>query len=127
VVYRLRAPNRMAYRTRRSQEVVVGKAQWFRTTDSPWTRSPYGSGIPFSVRAWFRWTPYARAVRELRRDRRTTELALMDPATPVWLRLVVDNHTGRVLRERMSTRGHFMQTRYFAFNQRLSITPPNVR
>jgi copper transport protein len=130
VAYRLRAPNRMAYRTRRSEQVVVGERQWFRRIDSRWTRSSYGSGIPFSVRRWFRWTTYARAVRQLRQGREggrpVTELALMDPATPVWLRLVVDDRTGRVLREGMVTRGHFMRTRYFAFNQPLSIEAPDV-
>jgi copper transport protein len=130
VAYRLRAPNRMAYRTSRSAEVVVGEQRWLRRAGTAWSRSPYGAGIPFSVRRWFRWTPYAAAVRQLRRGRergrRFTELALVDPATPVWLRLVVDDRTGRVLRERMVARGHFMRTRYFAFNQSLSIEAPDV-
>jgi hypothetical protein len=50
----------------------------------------------------------------------------MDPATPVWLRLVVDERTGRVLRERMITKAHFMRTRYFRFNEPLSIEAPDV-
>ena len=129
--YRLRAPNRMAFTTNgRAQTVIVGERQWFRSADAPWTRTAYGSGLAFSVARWFRWTTYATAVRLLARgrehDRPVTELALMDPATPVWVRLVIDDRTGRVLRERMVTKAHFMQSRYFAFNQPLTIKAPDV-
>jgi copper transport protein len=127
--YRLRSPNRMAYTTSgHAQTVIIGRRQWFRSADTPWARTSYGSGIPFSVARWFRWTTYASAVRLLDRGRengrRVSELALMDPATPVWLRLVVDERTGRVLRERMITKAHFMRTRYFRFNEPLSIEAP---
>jgi copper transport protein len=128
--YRLRAPDRMAYTTSgHAQTVIIGRRQWFRSSETPWARTSYGSGIPFSVARWFRWTTYATAVRLLHRGRengrRVTELALMDPATPVWLRVVVDERTGRVLRERMITKAHFMRTRYIRFNQPLSIESPD--
>ncbi|MGH2950091.1 MAG: copper resistance D family protein, partial [Solirubrobacteraceae bacterium] len=129
--YRLRAPNRMAYTTNGgARTVIVGERQWFRNGETPWARTSYGSGIPFSVARWFRWTTYATAVRLLRRGREhgrpVIELALMDPATPVWIRLVVDERTGRVVRERMVTKAHFMDSRYFAFNRPLSIEAPHV-
>jgi copper transport protein len=129
--YRLRAPNRMAFVTNlRGQSVIIGRRQWLRGAETPWTRTSYGSGLPFSVARWFRWTTYATAVRLLRRERENgrpiAELGLMDPATPVWLRLVVDERTGRILRERMVTKAHFMRSRYFAFNQPLSIKAPDV-
>jgi copper transport protein len=129
--YRLRAPDRMAFTTNgRARTVTIGRRQWFRTADTPWIRRPYGSGLPFSVRRWFRWTPYATAVRLLDRrreaGRRVAELALMDPATPVWLRMIVDERTGRVVRERMITRAHFMVSRYYAFNRPLSIEVPDA-
>lgn len=125
--YRLRAPDRMRYVTdRRAQSVIVGARQWFRSADTPWTRRPYGSGIAFSTRRWFRWTVYATAVRILRRGRGIAELALMDPATPVWTRLVIEERTGRVLRERMLTKAHFMHSRYFGFDQPVSIEAPRA-
>jgi copper transport protein len=129
--YRLRAPDRMAYTTNhRAQTVIVGRRQWFRGSDTPWTRTSYGSGIPFSLARWFRWTTYATAVRLLRRGREhgrpVTELALIDPATPVWLRLIIDERTGLVLRERMVTKAHFMHSRYFGFDEPLSIEAPDV-
>jgi hypothetical protein len=129
--YRLRAPDRMGYTTSAgARTVVIGARQWFRSSDTPWTRRSYGSGLRFSVARWFRWTTYATAVRLLRRERRqgrsVAELALMDPATPVWLRVVVDERTGHVLRERMVTKAHFMRTRYFGFNQPVAIEAPRV-
>jgi copper transport protein len=125
--YRLRAPHRMRFTTSGgTRVVVVGEQRWFRSADTQWTRGSYGSGIPFSLRRWFRWTTYATAVRLLRQDGNVSELALMDPATPVWLRVVIDVRTHRVLRERMISSGHFMRSRYFAFNRPLSIEPPDV-
>jgi hypothetical protein len=129
--YRLRAPNRMAYSTSGgARTVIIGERQWFRSSETRWARTSYGSGIPFSVARWFRWTTYATAVRLLRHGRENgrlfTELALMDPATPVWVRLVVDDGSGRVLRERMVTKAHFMRSRYFDFNQPFSIEAPGA-
>ena len=127
--YTLRTPNRMRFETDRGVEsVVIGERQWTRSRDMPWIESSYGSGLPFSLRQWFRWTPFANAARvlESRKEhgRRVTELAVMDSATPVWFRLTVDDRTGRVLSEHMTSRGHFMRTRYQAFNAQVSIRAP---
>jgi hypothetical protein len=128
--YRFRAPDRMALQTNGGvNRVVVGEHQWFRVRGTSWERTSYGAGIPFSLRRWFRWTTYARSVRLLDRRREAgrplTELALMDPATPVWMRLVIDERTGRVLRERTVTKGHFMSSRYFGFGRRPRIDAPD--
>lgn len=127
--YRLRAPDRMAFRTALGAEtVIVGEDRWFRADGQPWTQGRYGSGVPFSTRRFFRWSPYARAVRLLERrrekGREVAELALADEATPVWFRLVVDVHTGRVMRERMTARAHFMTSRYADFNRPFVIRAP---
>ena len=125
-VYRLQAPNRFAYTTDGgSRSVVVGRRQWFRARNSGWTRQRYGGGgPPFRTRSWFRWTPYAQEVRLLHVSPRFAELALMDPGTPVWLRLTVDLRTMRTVRERMIATGHFMTRRYLAFNDPAVIAPP---
>src|SRR5207247_2345195 len=61
--YRLRAPDRVAYRTAASaQSVQIGAHEWVRVGRGPWTRTPVAGGLPFRTRSWFRWTPYARAV-----------------------------------------------------------------
>lgn len=121
--YRLQAPNRMAFTTAaRTRGVSIGSARWYRTEDAPWTRS---AGVPFSMSRWFRWTSYATSAHVLGRRGREVEIALMDAATPVWLRLAIDERTGRVVRERMVTGGHFMHSRYYAFNRAPSIEAPD--
>lgn len=125
--YRVKAPNRLAYATRAgSENVTIGGRQWFRVAGEPWRRQRRSS--PFRSRSFFRWTPYARAVRllDVRRERgsRVAELALMDPGTPVWQRLIVDLVTDRILRGRLITGGHYMDTRYYDFNAPLDISPP---
>lgn len=127
--YWLRAPDRMRYRTNRGvQNVIVGRRQWLKPPGATWQLGQYGAGLRFRTRTWFRWTTYARAVRLLairnRDGRRIAELALMDEGTPVWFRVSVDLKTHRVLTERMITKGHFMDSRYFAFDEPVSIAPP---
>jgi len=127
--YWLRAPDRMRYRTNRGvQNVIVGRRQWLKPPGATWQLGQYGAGLRFRTRTWFRWTPYARAVRLLairnRDGRRIAELALIDEGTPVWFRVSVDLKTHRVLTERMITKGHFMDSRYFAFDEPVSIAPP---
>jgi copper transport protein len=128
--YRLRAPDRFAYVTNGGTEsVVIGKRQWLRTRGSAWRVTRYAGGGPgFSTRSWFRWTPYAQEVRLLGvstdHGRRLAELALMDPGTPVWLRLTVDLATMRAVRERMIAQAHYMTRRYFAFDQPVGIRVP---
>jgi copper transport protein len=128
--YRLRAPDRFAYVTNLGTEsVVIGKRQWLRPRGAQWRGARYAGGGPgFSTRGWFRWTPYAQQVRLLgvstERGGRIAELALMDPGTPVWLRLTVDLATMRVTRERMIAQAHYVTRRYFAFNDPVTIRVP---
>lgn len=130
--FRLRAPNRLAYATDRGIEnVVIGAQRWLRAPDIPWQRETFGSGIAFSTRTWFRWTAFAQEVRLLRTwrtgGRRFAELALMDPGTPVWMRLTVALDSRRVLREQQTSAGRFVRTTYSSFDQPLMITPPKLR
>jgi copper transport protein len=127
--YRLRAPDRLAWRTGRDvRGVIVGERQWIRTPESPWRAGPYGSGLAFRTRSWFAWRRYARTVRLLGErsegGRRLAELALMDEGTPVWFRLTVDTATHRVLRERMIARARFLRTRFVDFDREFEIVPP---
>ncbi|MBA3328877.1 MAG: copper resistance protein CopC/CopD [Solirubrobacterales bacterium] len=129
--YRLQAPNRLAYVTGgRTETVVVGRAQWFRAPGITWQRGEYAGGGAFSTRRWFRWSSYARDVRLLREWRQDgrplAQLALFDPGTPVFLRLTVALDDLRVLRERMTTGGHFTKTIYSHFNEPARIEPPEV-
>ena len=123
--YRLSAPDRMRFRTGGGVEgVVVGRRQWIRARDSAWQAQPYGSGLPFRTRSWFRWRVYGRAVRLLTADRRVAELAVMDESTPVWFRLRVDLATHRVVSEQMTARARYVTTRFADFDRPAAIAPP---
>ena len=130
--YRLRAPDRLAWKTGRGVEsVTVGRRQWIRTPESSqWRTGPYGSGLAFRTRSWFAWRRYARTVRLLGErtegGRRLVELALVDEGTPVWFRLTVDTGTHRVLRERMIARARFLRTRFVDFDKRFEIEAPEA-
>jgi putative copper export protein len=128
-LYRLMAPDRFAYATSiGGRSIVIGKRQWTRTSGDPWRVQRFGGSSAFRTKDFFRWTPYARAARLLRAygdaRGRTADVALMDPATPVWFRLHIELSTGRVLKDRMITKAHFMNRRYFGFNEPLAIEPP---
>jgi copper transport protein len=127
--YRLRAPDRLAWRTGGGVlGVVVGRRQWVRAPGIPWREDAYGAGLAFRTRTWFRWRTYARAVRLLgertEHGRRVADLALMDETTPVWFRLTVELSTHRVLRERMVAQTRFGNTRFVDFGRRFAILPP---
>ena len=130
--FRLRAPDRLAYSTDRGiQSVVIGRARWLRAPDLPWQRERPESRIAFSTRSWFRWSSFAQDIRLLRSwrrgRRRFAELALMDPGTPVWLRLTLALDAARVVREQQTSAGRFVETRYSSFDQPVVITPPRLR
>jgi len=128
-LYRFRAPSRFAYRTSSGgHRIVIGKRQWTRTVGDPWQAQPLGGFAAFRIRDFFRWSVYAQAARLLTvrggGGRRFAEVALMDRATPVWYRLTIDLATMRVLKDRMITKAHFMDRRYFGFNAPVRISPP---
>jgi hypothetical protein len=123
--YRLRSPDRLAYSTDRGVRAIqIGRRQWLRTPGQPWAVGPIPGGLPFRTRTWFRWTPYARAVRVLRAHGGTVELAAADPATPVWFRLTVDRRTGRVRSEQLVARARLIRHRFFGFNDPVTIDAP---
>ncbi|HEY8866185.1 MAG TPA: hypothetical protein VIM22_04570, partial [Solirubrobacteraceae bacterium] len=112
------------------ETIEIGATQWAHTRGLPFTRTLVPGGLPFRTRSWFRWTPYARSMQLLgrRREGRGTvaELALFDPGTPVWFRLLIDERSGRVLREQLVARSRFTSNRYHGFDAPVSIRPPRV-
>jgi copper transport protein len=127
-VYRLRSPDRFAYRTSSgAQSVVIAGGQWSRVRGQPWQASRFGGRGGLRTQSFFRWTPYARAARLLDISNSgipIASVALMDPATPVWYRLRIDLSTMRVVSDRMVTKAHFMTRRYYGFNEPLEIRRP---
>ncbi|TML91757.1 MAG: hypothetical protein E6G10_30140 [Actinobacteria bacterium] len=126
--YWLAAPDRRRYLTGRGvRSIAIGRREWQRLPDTGWRRVNASGGVPFRTRSWFRWTPYAVAVRLLALTRREANIALMDPGTPAWIRLRIDRRTGRVLSDRLITPGESLLQRYSHFNRPLSIHPPHDR
>jgi copper transport protein len=127
--YRLLAPDRLAYSTDRGvQGVTVGARQFVRVPGGTWQESPTAADVPFRTASWFRFTPYATAVRLLGEHsaggRRIAELALMDPGTPVWTRLTVDEGSGRVLRDALVLPARLVTHRNAGFDAPVSIAEP---
>jgi copper transport protein len=122
--YRFLAPDRMAYHNSSGgRTVVIGARSYQSINGGPFRQRPFGPG-GFRYRSQFVWTLYGHTVRWLGSRHGRVELALFDPGTPLWYHLTVDRRSGRVLRERMITSGHFMTRRYSAFDRPLTIRPP---
>jgi hypothetical protein len=128
-LFRMQAPHRFTYEASSGgRSIVIGRRQWTRTVGEAWQARPFGGSATFRTDGFFRWTPYARAARMLGvysgPARRVADVALFDPATPVWYRLRIELSTERVLKDRMITKAHFMDRRYLAFNRPVDIQPP---
>jgi hypothetical protein len=58
--------------------------------------------------------------------RSVAEVAMMEPGTPVWVRLSVDVESGLVVHERLVTRSRLVTHRFFGFGAPVTIEPPPV-
>ncbi len=130
--YRLKAPNRFAYKTNGGvKSIVIGATQWERPDlRMGWQRGRFGGGLPFRTRSWFNWSTYARSIYLLgsrtEGGRRVAVVGLMDPGTPGWWQISIDPTRDLVLRSRLVTNGHFMSQRYYAFNRPETVRPPKL-
>jgi copper transport protein len=123
--YWLRAPDRVAYRTGAgAQSVQIGARQWVRVGRGPWAQAPAAGGLPFRTRTWFRWTPYARSVALLGESGGVARIALMDPGTPVWVRLWIERRSGRVRREELVAPARLIRHRFHSFDRPVAIRAP---
>ena len=126
--YDLAAPDRLsAMSSSGVRRLEIGARGWLRPGPrQPWRRS--APGVPFRVRTWFRWTPFAQAIEllQVRREngRRVAELAFFDPGSPSWQRLTVDLVTGRALGGEIVTRAHHITQRFSRFNRPVQIRAP---
>lgn len=124
--YRLKAPDRLAYRTDRGvQRIEIGRRRWFRTPGTPWEIERDNDRVAFTTRSWFRWTTFAQSVQLVSEDpvRHTAQLASFDPGTPAWQRLIIDLRTMHVTAFSTATKGHFSVEGLYA-NPPVTIRPP---
>jgi copper transport protein len=126
-VYTLKAPDSMRFDTGGGvQTIQIDRRQWVRRVGEPWTVGPIPGGLPFRTQSWFRWSPYARSLSLLSRGAGRAELALYEPGAPVWLRLTIDERSGRVLAERLLAAARIIDRRYVGFNMPVRIDPPTT-
>lgn len=108
--------------------VWVGTTQYLRTPGNDWSVSKGGPGQEVPSFIWDYFQPF-RDVREIGRERvegvTTSVVAFFggSETTPVWFKLSIDRD-GLVRRAEMRAQGHFMDHRYLAFNEPVTIEPP---
>lgn len=117
-----------------SETIVIGRRYWVRQPDGSWQRQ-VGSSV--DARELMPWWAHRTGVRLLgvrsEGGRRVDELALADiprpgrRSAPFWFRLRVDLASMRVVAMRMIAPGHFMDQRYFGFDEPVQIRPPTLR
>jgi copper transport protein len=130
--YTFRAPDRGEARTETSDGtthvVWIGTTQYLRTPGNEWSVSEGGPGQEVPSFIWDYFQPF-RDVREVGSERvegaMTSVVSFFGGAgtTPVWFKLWIDGD-GIVRRAEMRAQGHFMDHRYFAFNEPVTIEPP---
>jgi copper transport protein len=126
--YAFEAPNRMRIRlSTGSESVTIGDTRYRRDEPGdPWERvSAYPPDVPSFI-----WDGPFRAARLVGSGRVgdapvqvVSFLSERVSGTPIWFRLWVDRE-GLVHKAQMRALGHFMDHRYFAFNQSVDIQPP---
>ncbi len=126
--YAFQAPDRLQIRLSTGAEtVIVGDTRYRRDGPAaPWQRD---SAVPPDVPS-FIWDGPFRAARILGTERVggspvqvVSFLSRRVPRTPIWFRLWVDQE-GLVHKAHMRALGHFMDHRYYAFDQPVDIRPP---
>jgi copper transport protein len=130
--YAFQAPDRAGSITTTSEGtthvVWVGTTQYLRTPGDDWSVSKGGPGQKVPSFIWDFFRPF-RDVREIGHESvegvGTSVVAFFGGSggTPVWFKLWIDEG-GRVRRAEMRAQGHFMDHRYFAFNEPVTIEPP---
>jgi hypothetical protein len=130
--YAFQAPDRVGSTTETSEGtthvVWVGTTQYLRTPGNDWAVSRGGPGQKVPSFIWDYFRPF-RDFREIDHERFegvTTSIVAFfggSEMTPVWFKLWIDGD-GLVRRAEMRAQGHFMDHRYFAFNEPVTIEPP---
>jgi len=114
------------------QTLWVGRSVHTRAPGGPWRLKSAGILAPVPYFAWDPFTPLRDARILGTGTVAGTAVTVVsafggqgsDPDA-VWFTLYVDRATGRVVRSRMWATGHFMEDRYYAFDQPADI--PRLR
>lgn len=122
-----RSPDRLSFGAANGAAgVIIGRRRWSKASASAEWAGPTMDSERYRTKDSFDWVALARFawLLESPKSSRMIRVALMNPAEPVWYELQVDRDSKLVIREKMTSPGHFMKTRYFDFNSPIKITPP---
>ena len=127
--YSFKAPDAFEGRGGGSAQIWIGNTRYLRTEpNAQWQVETNGPSPSVPTFTWDTFQPFLDA-RVIGTDTvdgaRTNVVAFFGQSgdLPIWFRLWIDD-SGLVRRAEMRALGHFMDDRYFAFNQPLSIEPP---
>lgn len=130
--YAFQAPDRAESTTETSEGTTrviwLGTARYLRTPGNDWSVSRGGPAHEVPKFIWDYFRPF-RDLRVIGQDRvgevTTSVVAFFGGSgtTPVWFRLWIDPD-GLVMRAEMRAQGHFMDHRYFAFDEPVTIERP---
>jgi copper transport protein len=124
-IWRLNAPDRLAYTTEGGSEaIVVGSRRWDRTAGGSWVESaqqPLSQPAPTWGAAPVRADLLGRGRVG---GRPVWRISFVDRSVPAWYTVSLDTRTGRALELDMTAAAHFMHHVYSGFDEPLSITPP---
>ncbi|MDQ3609312.1 MAG: CopD family protein [Actinomycetota bacterium] len=128
VDYRLKAPDRMAYRTSLGFETVaIDRRRWLRTPGVPWQQQA-PPRVPYRTQNWLRSPIFIQGERLLRiedeGEGRVAVVAYTDSGTPGWATAWIDLDTGRLRRMQLVVEGHEIEHRYSAYGEPITITAP---
>ena len=128
VTYRLKAPDRMAYRTSLGFEtMLIDRRQWLRTPGVVWQEQA-PPRVPYRTENWLRSPIFVQGERLLRiedeGEGRVAVVAYMDSGTPGWATAWIDLDTGRLRRMQLVVEGHEIEHRYSAYGKPTTINAP---
>jgi copper transport protein len=129
--YTFRAPDRAEARTETTDGtthvVWIGTTRYLRTPGSEWSVSKGGPRQEVPSFIWDHFQPFRdiRKIEEASVEGVATSVVAFfgGGTTPVWFKLWIDGD-GLVRRAEMRAQGHFMDHRYFGFNEPVRIEPP---
>lgn len=125
-LWREEAPDRLSYHINTGTAgIVIGGRRWDRSKGAPWQASTQDPILPMPVVPWgTSWEDASLLGSGTLNGKPVWRISMVDPVTPAWYTMTVEQSTGRTLRLDMIAAAHFMHHRYLRFNPPIRIVPP---
>jgi hypothetical protein len=125
-LWREEAPDRLSYHINTGTAgIVIGGHRWDRSAGTPWQKSVQDPTLPMPAVPWGTSWEDATLLGSSKLDGKPVwRISMVDPVTPAWYTMTVEQATGRTLRLDMTAAAHFMHHHYLRFNAPIHILPP---